>query len=239
MSASVPAQDQAAVEKNKSFFAGNDRYAERVAALTTYKNIRNAVNERIVGIQRLLDVGNGGVFDYDTSLVPEVVGVDLFLDDSKPERAPPNVTLRVGNALALGEPEAAYDGVLMVSVLHHLVGSDIRGTVANIRRAVAEMRRVMMPDGRLVVVESCISSRAYAVERRLFGALCRISARGLMEHPPALQLPAKTIEQLLAEQFSDVRVEQIPVGLLILQFGHLWPTALTPARPFVFTGRSD
>ena len=39
------------------------------------------VNAAIAGTQRLLDVGNGGVFDYDTQLVPEIVGVDLFLDE--------------------------------------------------------------------------------------------------------------------------------------------------------------
>ena len=179
-------------------------------------------------------LGNGGVFDYDTRLVEEVVGVDLF-STRRLRRPPGNVTLRRGDALALDEPDAAYDGVLFVLVLHHLVSSDVDGTVENMRRAIGEARRVLSPGGQLIVVESCVSPWAFAVERRLFGALRRIASTRLMVHPPTLQLTAAAIEDLLRERFDEVRVKPIPTGRLLLQFGHRWPTALTPARPYLFT----
>ena len=106
------AQDSVSVTKNKSFFADNSTYARNVAQLATYRNIRSEVDAAIAGTQRLLDIGNGGVFDYDTQLVPEIVGVDLFLDDVAPT-VPENVTLRRGDALVLDEPDGAYDGVLL------------------------------------------------------------------------------------------------------------------------------
>ncbi len=96
--------------------------------MSTYRNIRSEVNAAIVGTQRLLDIGNGGVFDYDTQLVPEIVGVDLFLDEVT-SGIPENVTLRRGDALALDEADAAYDGVLIVFVFHHLVSTDVEGTI--------------------------------------------------------------------------------------------------------------
>ncbi len=228
------AQDAVSVEKNKSFFADNATYARNVTRLTTYRNIRSEVNAAIAGRRRLLDIGNGGVFDYDTQLVEEIVGVDLFLGDTAPD-VPKNVTLRRGNALTLDEPDAAYDGVLFVLVLHHLVSSDVDGTVENMRGAVGEARRVLAPGGKLIIVESCVSPRAFAVERRLFGALRLVASTRLMIHPPTLQLPRAAIEHLLRERFDEVQVKPISTGHFLLQFGHRWPTALTPARPYLFT----
>lgn len=231
-----PSQDAISVEKNKSFFADNTVYAQNVAELTTYKNIRAAVNDAIAGTRMLLDIGNGGVFDYDTSRAEKIVGVDLFLDESAPP-VPANVTLRRGDALALDEPDAAYDGVLFVLVLHHLVSTDVGGTVANMSLAIAEASRVLAPGGKMIIVESCVSPLAFSVERHLFGALRMVASTRFMDHPPTLQVTPETIESLMREHFDHVTVERIPTGRVLLQFGRRWPTALTPARPYIFTAR--
>jgi ubiquinone/menaquinone biosynthesis C-methylase UbiE len=232
---SEPAQTTGSVEANKSFFAENEKYAEHIAKLTTYRNVRAALNVAIADRSKLLDVGNGGVFDYDTSRVDEVVGVDLFLGDAtaSPD-VPANVTLRYGDALDLPEPDSAYDGVLLSSVLHHLISTDVEGTVANVRRAIGEAHRVLQPGGKLIVMESCVPGWFYAFERRLFGALRLVASTRLMKHPATLQLTPAAIEQILRERFPEVVVRRIPVGALILQFGYRWPTLLTPARPYLF-----
>jgi SAM-dependent methyltransferase len=230
----APAQDALSVEMNRSFFKGNAKYASNVEGLTTYRNIRAAVNRAIAGTRRLLDVGNGGVFDYDTELAAEIVAVDLFLDETPPD-VPANVTVRRGDALALEEPDGSYDGVVLVLVLHHLVSTDIDRTVENMRQAILEARRVLEPGGRLVLVESCVSAKAFAVERRLFKLLRVVTSTRLMSHPPTLQLTAAAIERMLRESFADVHLSPIPVGRMLLQFGRRWPTALTPARPYLFT----
>jgi SAM-dependent methyltransferase len=227
-------QYASSVAKNKAFFSENARYAANVGTLPTYRNIRHAIDAAIVGKGRLLDIGNGGVFDYDTGLVGEIVGVDLFLNEALPADLPPNVTLRRGDALALNESDGFYDAVLIVSVLHHLVSADVPGTVKNIGRALAEARRVLAPGGDLIVMESCVPPLAYALERRLFRALRLVASSRFMKHPLTLQLPPAIIEELLRERFERVRVERISVGWLILQFGRRWPTALTPARPYLF-----
>jgi SAM-dependent methyltransferase len=230
------AQDNLAIERNKAFFDENKAYACNVESLATYRNIRESVDAEIAGRRRLLDVGNGGVFDYDTSLVPEIVGVDLFLDASASTALPPNVTLRHGDALSLDEPDASYDGVLLVMVLHHLVSADVAGSLENIRQAIGEARRVLEPGGRLIIVESCVSLRAYAIERHLFSLLRALaSTRVMRRHPPTLQQPVDVIGGLLRDRFDDVRTKPIPVGRVLMQFGHRWPTALTPARPYLFT----
>jgi len=229
-------QDAASVAKNASFFDANERYAQHVGSLETYRQIRRAIDGEIAGARRLLDVGNGGVFDYDTGLAEEIVGVDLFLD-GPPSGLDDHITFRRGDALALEEPDAAYDVVLEISVFHHLVGTDHESTTANIRQAVAEAHRVLEPGGRFVVMESCVSARAFALERRLFGALRQLARTPLMHHPATLQFPSAMIGDIIGSRFGEVTSRPIPVGPWIIQFGRRWPTKLTPARPYLFTAR--
>jgi SAM-dependent methyltransferase len=227
-------QDTTSVAKNAQFFEANELYAARIGTLETYRQIRRAINPEIAGAFRLLDVGNGGVFDYDTSLAQQVVGVDLFLNETPPH-LPGNITLRRGDALALNEPDCSFDRVLEVSVFHHLIGADAASTLTNIERAVEEAHRVLEPGGRLVVMESCVPATAFAVERRLFGGLQRLARTRFMRHPATLQFPSHTIAAVIRERFGEVSVMPIPVGRWIIQFGFRWPTALTPARPYLFT----
>jgi SAM-dependent methyltransferase len=227
-------QDAASIAKNAGYFDTNERYAGRVGALDTYRKIRDAIDPEIAGARRLLDVGNGGVFDYNTDLAEEIVGVDLFLERA-PAPSAGNIVLRHGDALALDEPSEAYDRVLEISVFHHLIGSNVDSTLANIRQAVNEAYRVLEPSGRIVVMESCVSKRAFAVERLLFGALRHVARTPLMSHPATLQFPPEMIADAIADRFDNVEVTPIPVGRWIIQFGLRWPTSLTPARPYLFT----
>jgi hypothetical protein len=111
----------------------------------------------------------------------------------------------------------------------------VDSTLTNVRRALDEAHRVLEPGGRLVIVESCISVWAFTIERRLFGVLRRLAGTPLMSHPATLQLPAETIEEVIGDRFGNVTMTPIPVGRWLLQFGHPWPTALTPARTYLFT----
>lgn len=231
-----PEQETASVLKNARFFGANERYARNVGSLETYRQIRHAIDREIAGAKRMLDVGNGGVFDYDTSLAEQIVGVDLFVSEP-PTTLAAHISLRRGDALALAEPDGRYDLVLESSVFHHLVGRDVDSTIANIRQAVNEAHRVLEPGGRLVVMESCVSRRFFALERRLFGALRQLARTRLMRHPATLQFPSEVIADIIGTRFGAVAITPIPVGHWIMQFGRRWPTLLTPARPYLFAAR--
>jgi SAM-dependent methyltransferase len=231
-------QLQTSVEKNASFFRENHAaYIRNVREIDTYGIIRCQVNEALRGIHRLLDIGSGGVFDYDTRAVSSIVALDLFFDGLPASiHIPENITRKQGDALEIPEPDSSFDGVLMVMMLHHLVGKSVQQSLSNARRAVDEAFRVLKPSGRLIVVESCVPSWFYAFERAVF-PLASAAIHLLLRHPATLQYPPCLIAALVAERAALVESGRIPKGRWILQYGIKFPAALTPASPYRFVAQ--
>ena len=132
------------VKANVDFFRDKmDSYRDKIENLETYARIRTSINEAIAGAGRVIDIGNGGVCDYDTTLVREITAIDLFFDEMPPGYSiPGNVRLKQGSALDLPEPDASFDCAVMAMLIHHLVGKDVSECIENIRRALREAHRV-------------------------------------------------------------------------------------------------
>ena len=230
-------QDATSVKQNAEFFA-RDKHGRDAAELDTYRLIREAITREVAGAEQLLDVGNGGVFEYDTNQVKSIVAVDLFLDQVPASQFPPNVTARRGDALDLDEADASFDLVLEALLYHHLVGTRPRDSIGNVRRAVAEAERVLRPGGRLVVAESCVPRWFYGFERVMFRPLVALARTPLLGgHPAVLQLPFGLLRELIGERLEIERAYRIPMGRWLTQFGRRWPTALTPARAVIVVAR--
>ena len=137
------AQSQASIAANTKYFLEHlQEYESSVSQIDTYKTIRKFISERIAGVGDLLDVGNGGVFDYDTAQVRHITAIDLFLGDLTPDLivrySPKNAVPRAGSALALPEPAGKFDCVPMVMLLHHLTGATWQESWTNAATALNE-----------------------------------------------------------------------------------------------------
>jgi SAM-dependent methyltransferase len=226
-------QDETAIARNREFFGGG-RWAQQISEIDTYRLIRAAIEAEVAGTGRLLDVGNGGVFEYSPELVDSIVAVDLFLSQIPAEEFPENVVARDGDALSLNEPDEAYDAVLHSFLYHHLVGDTPRALLGNVRRAIAEAERVLKPGGRLIVPEGCVPRWFYAVEKVTFRPLVGLSKTRLLGgHPATLLMPFEDVASLVGERLEVERAERIPVGRWVSHFGRRWPAGLTPARPYI------
>jgi SAM-dependent methyltransferase len=240
-----PAQDPArkgggqtheSAKKNVEFFRDEYReYKANVESIDTYAAISSAVSAKLDGIQRLLDIGNGGVFDYDTTRVGEITGLDLFLDDLPADiRLPQNVTMVQGDALDLPAGLDGFDGVVMVMLIHHLVGRNIGDCVANVRQLLSGAHRALRPGGKLVIMESCVPRWFFNLEKLLFAPTALIIEK-TMKHPPALQYPADMLEEMIGRAgFSEVERQNVPMGRYVLQYGVKVPTWVTPVQPVLF-----
>lgn len=223
----MPPPTQATIATNAAWFKDNDHYAEAQTQLACYRNIQRVVEREVRGSEHLLDIGNGGFFNYDTAIVGHVTAVDLFLQDGPGPT--PNSSFRTGSFLELPFPDRSFDCVLQQNVLHHVTGRTVRENFANMRQCIAEMFRVLRPGGKAVVVESTVGPLFNLFEQFVYRPFLWIKRGGhpvtFQYTPNQLQTAAKDVG-LEIEEFS-----WIPRGLFILQFGYRWPCILTPARP--------
>lgn len=233
-------QDQTpdSIRANADYFLNNIKeYEHHVQEIDTYARIRDFISSKVRGVNRLLDVGNGGVFAYDTNGIGEIIALDLFLEDLPKELLqryiPANARAKQGSALAIPEPDNQFDMALMVMLLHHLVGRDWKASWQNACTAMSEALRVLRPGGRLLIVESCVPAWFFEFERPVFWVLSR-AVRTVFSHPITIQFPASMIRRELSRHCPEVKQQNIPKGSHILQFGFKVPSFATPAQVFAF-----
>jgi SAM-dependent methyltransferase len=218
---------QATIAANQAWFEDNDGYVESLSQLECYRNIRSVVERELRGVRKLLDVGNGGFFNYDTSAIAHVTAVDLFLTDG--EGPLPNVHRRQGSLLDLPFATAQFDCVLVQNVLHHVTGRSPRENHRNLEQCLAEIARCVEPGGKAVVIESTVNAAFHAFECLVFEAALKLKRGG---HPVTFQYVPRHLVAAAAK--AGLRVDEltyIPRGPYVLQFGYRWPSVLTPARP--------
>ncbi len=232
-------QSKRSIEKNREFFDQNIAYERAISQIDTYQALRSAVNRAIVGMRDIVDVGNGGVFDYDLDALDHITAVDLFLDSIDSSAYPPHVTFVQGSALNLPLPTASADGVVIVMLIHHLVGNDVRQCHENLKQCLDEARRVIRPGGRLVLIESCVPRWFYALERLAFKPAVRVIDR-ITDHPITFQYTIDIVERAVMATFGNATVEHVPKGKYVLQFGVKVPSFVSPVEPYlIVANRTD
>jgi SAM-dependent methyltransferase len=223
----MPTLEQITVVANSEWFHDNDHYMTAQSQLECYQHIQRIVEREVCGVGELLDVGNGGFFNYDTALAGHVTAVDLFLRDGPGPTA--NSWFRAGSFLDLPFADCEFDCVLEQNVLHHVTGRSVAQNHANLRRCLAEMYRCLRPGGKAVVIESTVGPLFNLFEGLVYRPLLWLKRGG---HPVTYQYTARQILDA-AEScgFRLLELTLIPRGAFLLQYGYRWPSVLTPAKP--------
>lgn len=190
----------------RDFFDSHARsYQEMDAGLRahhrwTARRLNGALSGRVLsvgGLWREADLGSLPANLVVTDLSPGMLLT--FRDRAR--------RLASADALALPFADGAFDHAVAPLVLHHIAGKRVAQARRNLRVALAELRRVLAPGGRVWISELCVSAPVYAAER-----LCAPLTRALLaavNEPFVAMHPARVYARELAEAgFTDVAIER-------------------------------
>jgi SAM-dependent methyltransferase len=156
-----------------------------------------------------------------------------------------HLEVRNMNALELEFPDASFDIVYSLSSIEHFGGPH------EVKRAAAEMSRVLRPGGYLVIVTECLIERhpldwpplqvaiRYAtlgrrcrtatMRKRLIDAFTPAEIERYIVHPTGLRLVQPLDTQLSAESFENV-IHWHAAGELLPATGRPWPHIVLKAQ---------
>ena len=59
-------------KKNVDFFSKNSSYSKNISEIDTYKILYDEITNQLKDAKKLLDIGYGGCFDYETKNINEI-----------------------------------------------------------------------------------------------------------------------------------------------------------------------
>ncbi len=124
----------------------------------------------------------------------------------------------------------------MVMLLHHLVGKSVSECFANVEKSIGEAYKVLNPNGKIIIVESCVPPWFFKFESLIFKISSWIIEKAI-KHPPTLQYTeSQLLKMMKSSGFYKTSVRPISKGKFVLQYGIKFPSIVTPVQPTLFVG---
>jgi cyclopropane fatty-acyl-phospholipid synthase-like methyltransferase len=226
-------QENRSLTSNAQWFADNETYKSAQEDLELYRFIALAAAHETEGSRALLDIGNGGIFAYPISHIPRVVAIDVFVEDDFGRRYP-RVEWRQLSALEMSFSEE-FDTVLAINTLHHIVGTSVAMTYANLHELLKRSTACLAANGKVVLIESTMPRWFVWLYGWLFPVALKIWP---LSHPPTFQFHYRDI--LHAAETAGLRLSEftwIPKTSDFIFLGLRVKRWMAPIRvgKFVFT----
>ena len=216
------------VKKTKTYFDSNPKHFQDAIQEypLMYQQAATRISPYLHG--RVVDVGSGGILNYDLSKIDALFLVDITTANK--ERARKNTFFIHGNVCTLCIGSATVDVVIMQHLLHHLADDSLSKTLAHLHAAFSEAYRILKSGGVILIVEGTVPYSLDLLQRFLFPLNKRLY-KLLFHFPMVLQYAKKTIFQSLhSVGFSVQKTEIVPDGDILPIFGMNLPRKYIPLR---------
>jgi len=117
--------------------------------------------------EKVLDVGNGGMREFNSSRTRLYVGLDFSLELLK-QAETKDIHRVCGEAKNLAFREGSFDTLFYSYLLHHLAGKNVRGTKKTVETALCEGLACLKKEGNVVIIEHCLPALLEHVEKLIY-----------------------------------------------------------------------
>ncbi len=182
---------------------------------------------------KVLDIGNGGILNYDYSNLEELVCADISVSKKTEEvyKDVPNVSFIESNIIDMNNIDnERFDAVIVQKVIHHLAENNYSTTRNNCIKAMRECIRVLKPGGVLIICESTVKRWFECLVIAFFKPM--LICCDLVKFDRVYQYSPNSLKKILTTELGDCtsleRVEDIGLGDYVLFLGRKCPSRLLP-----------
>ncbi len=218
------------IRKTKEYFDANPTHFKNAVEEypIMYREAAERINPHIKGT--ILDIGSGGVINYNIEKAKIVVLADITIANR--ERAGKNVVFINGDMRSLGIEAEKVDVVIMQHLLHHLADNTAKKTLKNLRRGIGETKRVIKKGGKVIIIEGCVPIFFEYLQRLLFPINKKLY-KWIFSFPMVLQYSReKIVKELKREELEIESIEVIKDGDVLPIFGLNLPREYIPLKHY-------